>query len=376
HQTGSGSCHASRGLFPACYSCIRHCTRSGIGQANVRPVKVASWLPNFRGCGMLVSIVVPCFNEESVIEELHRRLIAVLSSSRHFQFEIIYVDDGSRDRTLELLTALQARQSNIRVLQLSRNFGHQIAVSAGLERAAGAAAIVIDADLQDPPEIIPEMIARWRDGYHVVYAVRTDRAGELSFKLWTAKAFYRLINWLSNIEIPRDAGDFRLMDREVVDVLLAMPERDRFLRGMVSWAGFQQIAVFYERNARKAGTSKYTLRKMMHLAIDGVVSFSSTPLRLAIWIGFFAIALAFAGIAYAVLMRIFTTDWVPGWASIFVAVLFIGGVQLLSLGIIGEYISRIYGEVKQRPLYVVQKQLGFTREAATRGKARKKKGSR
>src|SRR5262249_44896915 len=233
---------------------------------------------------MLVSVVVPCLNEESVIEEMHRRLTTVLSSLRQVQSELIYVDDGSSDRTPELLSAFQARQRNVRILQLSRNFGHQIAVSAGLEHASGDVIIVIDADLQDPPEIIPEMLARWRDGYHVVYAVRTERAGELSFKLWTAKAFYHLINRLSNIEIPRDAGDFRLMSREVVKVLLAMPERDRFLRGMVSWVGFQQIAVFYERAARQAGTSKYSLGKMLHLAVDGVVSFSSTPLRFATWI--------------------------------------------------------------------------------------------
>jgi len=311
---------------------------------------------------MLVSVIVPCYNEEAVIRQTHRSLVAVLERLDDLEHEIIYVDDGSSDQTAEILQELQAGDEHVRVVLLSRNFGHQIAVTAGLEHASGDAAVVIDADLQDPPEVIMEMVARWRDGYHVVYGVRTDRHGETAFKLWTARAFYRLMNRLSKIKIPLNVGDFRLMDRKVVDALLAMPERDRFLRGMVSWVGFEQVAVLYRRAPRFAGTSKYPLLKMIQFATDGVLSFSFTPLRLAIWTGFMAIGLAIAGIIYAVVLRLYTTDWVRGWASLFVAILLMSGVQLISLGIIGEYIGRIYGEVKQRPLYFVQRRLGFKKE--------------
>jgi dolichol-phosphate mannosyltransferase len=271
------------------------------------------------------------------------------------------VDDGSRDRTAHVLRALQAGDARVRVVLLSRNFGHQLAVTAGVEHASGRCVVIIDADLQDPPEVIAEMHARWREGADVAYSVRTDREGETRFKLWTAKLFYRLMNRLSGIEMPVDTGDFRLMDRKVVDALLAMPERDRFLRGMVSWVGFRQVAVGYRRAPRFAGASKYPLLKMLRFAADGVLSFSFAPLRLATWTGFFALAVALAGILYAVILRLFfdPTHWVRGWASIFVAVLFLGGVQLVSLGIIGEYIGRIYGEVKHRPLYFVRERLGF-----------------
>ncbi|MGI8656668.1 MAG: glycosyltransferase family 2 protein [Pyrinomonadaceae bacterium] len=308
---------------------------------------------------MLISVVVPCYNEEAVIRETHERLSATLRQLSGFDYEIIYVDDGSRDETLRSLHELQAGDKRARVVALSRNFGHQIAVTAGLEHAAGDAVVVIDADLQDPPEVILEMVARWQDGYDVVYGVRTDREGETQFKLWTAKLFYRLINQLSKVQIPLDVGDFRLMNRRVVEAMLRMPERDRFLRGMVSWVGFRQVAVMYKRQPRHAGASKYPLFKMLAFAMDGVVSFSFTPLRLAVWTGFAAIALAFAGIIYAVLLRFLTNDWVRGWASIFVAVLFMSGVQLVSLGIIGEYVGRIYGEVKKRPLYFVRERHGF-----------------
>ena len=311
---------------------------------------------------MLVSVVVPCYNEEEVLRETHAHLTAALAGCGA-GFEIVYVDDGSSDRTAEVQRELQAADPRVRVVRFSRNFGHQIAVSAGLEHAAGDCCVVIDADLQDPPEVIPEMLALWREGYHVVYGVRTDREGETAFKLWTAKLFYRLINRLSDVKMPVDAGDFRLMDRRVVDVLLSMPERDRFLRGMVTWVGFRQAAVMYRRAARRAGESKYPFLKMLKFATDGVVSFSFTPLRLAVWSGFISIALALAGIAWAILERLLSEDWVRGWASIFVAVLFLGGVQLVTLGVIGEYIGRIYAEVKRRPLYVVAERLGFDRRA-------------
>lgn len=316
---------------------------------------------------MLISVIVPCYNEEQVIVETNRQLVATLNGLAPVDFEIVYVDDGSRDRTPDILREIQVADRHARVVRLSRNFGHQLAVSAGLEYATGDAVVIIDADLQDPPDVIPEMVARWRDGYHVVYGMRTDRHGETAFKLWTAKLFYRFINRLSKVQIPLDVGDFRLLDRRVVDVLLSMPERDRFLRGMVSWIGFRQVAVMYSRAQRRAGESKYPLLKMLQFAADGVLSFSLTPLRLALWVGFLSIGLAFAGILYALIVRLYTNDWVRGWTSIFTAVLFIGGAQLVTLGIIGEYIGRIYAEVKRRPLYVVEERLGF--DGQERGQA-------
>jgi dolichol-phosphate mannosyltransferase len=313
----------------------------------------------------LLSIVVPCFNEEAVLEETHRRLTLLFERLDDLDYEIIYVDDGSRDRTPEILLQLQDGDPHIRVLRFSRNFGHQVAVSAGVEHAAGDATVVIDADLQDPPETIPEMVRLWREGYHVAYGQRTDRPGETRFKRWTATAFYRIINRLTDTDIPVDTGDFRLMDRKVVDALKAMPERDRFVRGMVSWAGFRQVPVPYARAERYAGETKYPLRKMLHFALDGIASFSVAPLTVATWVGFAASALALAGIIYALSLRLFTRIWVPGWTAIFIAVLFIGGVQLISLGIIGEYIGRIYGESKRRPLYLLQERLGFRPRALT-----------
>ena len=306
-----------------------------------------------------ISVIVPCYNEEAVILETHRRLTAVLAGLPDLDYEIIYVNDGSRDRTAEILRDLQTADTHIRIVLLARNFGHQMAVTAGLEHAQGAAIVIIDADLQDPPEVIPEMLARWREGYDVVYGVRTDRAGETRFKLFTAKLFYRLINGLSNIEMPLDVGDFRLIDRKVLAALNQMPERDRFLRGMVSWVGFRQSGVFYSRAARFAGETKYPLLKMVRFAADAVLSFSFTPLRLAIYMGFVALLAAFGGIIYAV-YKYYEDDVVRGWASTFVALLLMSGVQLITIGIIGEYIGRIYGEVKKRPLYLVQERLGFT----------------
>ena len=315
---------------------------------------------------MLLSVVVPCFNEEEVIHETHRRLTAVLGAvgaREGLEYEVVYVDDGSRDRTAALLAGLQAGDRRVRVVRFSRNFGHQIAVTAGVEHAAGDAVVLIDADLQDPPEVIAALVARWREGYDVAYGVRTDRPGESAFKLATAKAFYRGINRLSDTPIPLDTGDFRLMGRPVVDALAAMPERDRFVRGMVSWVGFRQVAVPYRREARFAGASKYPLLKMVRFALDGVTSFSVQPLRVATWLGFAVSALAVLGILYALAIRLFTDDYVTGWTGMMIAVLFLGGVQLVSLGVIGEYVGRIYGEAKRRPLYLVAERLGFPRPA-------------
>lgn len=368
-------------------------------------------LPTTRpeGCGMLLSVVVPCKNEEEGLREAHRRLVSALESATTLDqsvtgsglmpvgeaknpirqtattsssaaptvtefrngasgrrdsgapicFEIIYVDDGSTDGTARILREIQAGENCVRVLRLSRNFGHQVAITAGLEHASGDAVVIIDADLQDPPEMIGEFLARWREGYDVVYGLRTDRPGETAFKLWTAKAFYRFINRLSETRIPLDTGDFRLMDRAAVDALLSMPERDRFVRGMVSWLGYSQVAVPYRRAARYAGNTKYPLFKMLRLATDGILSFSITPLRLATWMGFAASALAIFGILFALYDRFFAAGVVKGWTSSLIAVLFIGGVQLICLGIIGEYVGRIYGESKRRPLYFVRERLGF-----------------
>jgi dolichol-phosphate mannosyltransferase len=311
---------------------------------------------------LLLSVVVPCFNEELVLHETHRRLGGVLAGLDDLDYEIIYVDDGSRDRTPMLLQQLQVGDRHVRVVEFSRNFGHQIAVTAGVEHAAGDAVVLIDADLQDPPEVIAEMVARWREGYDVAYGVRTDRPGESAFKLATAKSFYRVINRMSETDIPLDTGDFRLMDRKVVDALQSMPERDRFVRGMVSWVGFRQIAVPYRREPRLLGESKYPLFKMVRFALDGITSFSVQPLRVATWLGFAVSAFALLGILYALGLRLFSSNWVTGWTAMMIAVLFLGGVQLLSLGIIGEYIGRIYGEAKRRPLYLVAERRGF-REA-------------
>jgi dolichol-phosphate mannosyltransferase len=307
----------------------------------------------------MISIVVPCLNEEEVLRDTNRRLVAVLEQLPQ-RFEILYVDDGSTDRTPEILRELQADDERIRVVRFSRNFGHQMAITAGLEHASGDAVAIIDADLQDPPEVLADFVAKWMDGFDVVYGVRSERQGETAFKLWTAKLFYRLIGKLSDTEIPLDTGDFRLMGRRVVNALLAMPERDRFVRGMVSWLGFSQAAVPYSRAARAAGVTKFSLFKMLRFATDGIVSFSILPLRLATWVGFAASGIALLGILITVVERLIGVEGlVKGWASILVAILFIGGVQLICMGIIGEYVGRIYGESKRRPLYVVRERMGF-----------------
>ena len=308
----------------------------------------------------LLSVVIPCMNEEQVIRETCHRLLSVLGAAE-FQVELILVDDGSKDGTPEILRELQALDSRVRVVQLSRNFGHQMAITAGVEHAEGDAVAIIDADLQDPPEVLLDFVAKWLDGYDVVYGVRTERDGETLFKQWTAKGFYRLIGRLSETKIPLDTGDFRLMDRQVVAALLSMPERDRYVRGMVSWLGFSQVSVPYRRAARFAGETKFPLLKMIKFAVDGIVSFSVIPLRVATWVGFFASGISILGILAVLLARYFRVlGVVKGWSSTVIAVLFIGGVQLVCMGIIGEYIGRIYGEAKHRPLYVIREKLGFS----------------
>lgn len=306
-----------------------------------------------------ISIVVPCFDESEVIETTIGRLCAFCDSEAEHDFEIIFVDDGSRDDTADRVASFARRDERIKLVRLARNFGHQVAVSAGIDAAAGAAVVIIDADLQDPPEVIHEMIASWRAGFEVVYGVRSERAGESGFKKRTAAAFYRILNRISEIPLPLDVGDFRLMDAKVVEVLKAMPERHRFIRGMVSWIGFRQVGIPYKREARWAGATKYPLQKMIGFASDGIISFSTVPLKLATHLGFLCSGLALAGIAYALLLRLFTSIWVPGWTLLFIAVTFFGGVQLVSIGIIGEYVGRMFMESKRRPLYVVRERVGF-----------------
>jgi dolichol-phosphate mannosyltransferase len=308
---------------------------------------------------ILLSVIVPCLNEEEALRGTHVRLSSALEQLPA-NFEVIYVDDGSTDTTPEVLRELQAYDSRIRVVRFSRNFGHQMAITAGLEHAAGDAVVIIDADLQDPPETIVDFFRKWQEGYDVVYGVRTEREGETAFKLWSAKLFYRFMTHLSDTQIPLDTGDFRLLDRRVLNVLLGMPERDRFVRGMVSWLGFSQVALPYRREARVAGVTKFSFFKMLRFALDGIFSFSIVPLRVATWTGFITSFLAIVGIVLVSLEHFLGVEGlVKGWTSTMFAVLFIGGVQLICMGIIGEYIGRIYGESKHRPLYVVREILGF-----------------
>jgi len=305
-----------------------------------------------------LSVVVPCFNEQDVIRETHGRLSACLKQLA-VAYEIVYVDDGSRDKTFAILADIQRGDPNVRTLRFSRNFGHQIAVSAGLDASTGDAIVIIDADLQDPPELIGEMLAKWQEGYEVVYGQRVQREGETTFKKVTAYVFYRVLNGLSDTPIPRDTGDFRLISRRVADVVRGMDERDRFLRGMISWVGFRQCALPYRRAPRFAGETKYPLIKMIRFANDGIMSFSIQPLRAATWLGMAAAAMAMTGIVYALLVRLLTDFWVSGWTFLIIAILFLGGVQLVVLGVIGEYIGRLYLQAKKRPLYVVDQRLGF-----------------
>lgn len=302
----------------------------------------------------LISLVLPCFNEEAVIAETWHRILAWASSEPGYRFEFVFVDDGSCDDTLPRLREFFAADARVRVIVFSRNFGHQFAVTAGVDAAHGEAVVLLDADLQDPPEVVSAMLAKWREGWQVVYGVRAERDGDSRFKIWSAHAFYRVLSHLSDTPIPVDTGDFRLMDRAVVDVLKQMPERDRFLRGMVSWVGFRQFPLPYRRAARYAGTSKYPLHKMIRFATNGILSFSMRPLQLAMDIGLACAALACAGIVWVFVMRLATHNWVPGWAATIIAVLFLGGVQLVCTGILGEYVGRLYMQSKSRPLYIVR----------------------
>jgi dolichol-phosphate mannosyltransferase len=304
------------------------------------------------------SFVVPVLNEQDSLEELYRRLHSVMEALDG-PSEVILVDDGSVDDSFEIMCKLQAGDSRIRVVRLSRNFGHQIALTAGLDRAEGRAVIIMDSDLQDPPEVALELAERWREGYDVVYAVRDERTGESRLKVATARGFYRLLSRIGDVRLPVDAGDFRLVDRRVVDAVSGMREHRRYLRGMFAWVGYDQTGVHYVRAARHGGSTKFPMRRMVSFARDGIVSFSTAPLRLALNFGFVVSVLSFLlGIAAAV-VKLTGIYAVPGWTSIAVGLAFLGGVQLIVLGVIGEYIAGIHDEVKQRPLYLVREQRGF-----------------
>ncbi len=307
-----------------------------------------------------ISIVAPVYNEEAVLTELHRRVSEVMDKTDE-SWELVLVNDGSHDRSAEVIATLHQKDPRVKGISFSRNFGFQVAVTAGLNHAQGDAVILTDADLQDPPELYPEMIAKWREGYEVVYGVRASREGETWFKLFTAKLFYRTIRRITQIDIPLDTGDFRLMDRRVVQAVNNMPERNRFLRGMIPWVGFKQTGVEYERASRFAGESKFgSVRQMLPFAIDAITSFSYLPLQLATYLGFLIAVISALAILTVILIRLFGPhNPLIGQATTLVSVLFLGGVQLISLGIIGEYLGRIYDEVKGRPLYLVDQKWGF-----------------
>jgi dolichol-phosphate mannosyltransferase len=310
------------------------------------------------------SFVVPVLDEQDGLDELYRRLVPVMDAMDG-PCEVVLVDDGSTDDSFDVMVKLHARDERFNVLRLSRNFGHQIAITAGLEYARGDAAIIMDADLQDPPEVALEMAKKWREGFDVVYAVRDSRAGESRAKVASARWFYRLLGRMSEVPLPVDAGDFRLVDRRALDPVLAMREHRRYMRGMFAWVGYDQTAVHYVRDARHTGATKYPLGKMLRFGADGIVSFSAAPLRVALTVGFSVSVASFAlGLLTIILKLAGVEHVVPGWASIAVALTFLGGIQLTMLGVMGEYIARIYEEVKQRPLYLVREWHG--RDAAPR----------
>jgi len=300
----------------------------------------------------MYSVVAPIFNEEETIPHFYARVVAVMEGLGE-SFELVLINDGSRDNSYAAMRDLHQRDPRVRVVNFSRNFGHQVAISAGLDHARGAAVVIIDSDLQDPPELIPELIARWKDGVEVVYAQRSDREGETRFKLLTAAIFYRLIARVTSMDIPRDTGDFRLLDRRVVDALVAMREHHRFMRGLSVWVGFRQEAVQYKRDARRFGTTKYPLLKMIRFSVDAITGFSYAPLQLATSFGFVLAGLSLLGILLAILLRI-VGGAIQGQGTTLIAVLFLGGIQLIFLGVIGEYLGRIYDEVRARPLYIVR----------------------
>ena len=307
-----------------------------------------------------ISVIIPMYYEEEVAEECYKRMTSVLQNIENYGYEIICINDGSRDKTLSILENLAIRDKRLKVLSFSRNFGHQCAVTAGLKYVTGDAIVIIDADLQDPPELIPEMLKLWEAGNDVIYGKRKTRDGESVFKLFTAKIFYKTLNALSDVEIPKDTGDFRLVDRKVVDTINSLPEHNKFLRGLFSWVGYKQIPFQYERKERFAGKTKYPLKKMLKLASDGIISFSTKPLKIVGGLGILSIVISFILLIYALISYIFKLNNLSaGWTSLMLGITFFAGVQLLSLWIMSEYIARIYDESKNRPQYIIEKKINI-----------------
>ena len=307
-----------------------------------------------------ISVVIPMYYEEKVAEECYKRMTEVLKGIENYTYEIIFVNDGSKDKTLPILEEIASKDEKVKVLSFSRNFGHQCAVTAGLQYVTGDAIVIIDADLQDPPELIPEMLKLWEQGNEVIYGKRKTRDGESKFKLLTAKMFYNTLNALSDVDIPKDTGDFRLVDRKVVDVVNSLPEHNKFLRGLFSWVGFEQKAFEYERKERFAGKTKYPLKKMLKLASDGIIGFSTKPLKFVGGLGIFAIIVSALILLYSILSFAFKwNNLTPGWTSIMVTTTFFSGTILISLWMIGEYIARIYDESKDRPQYIIKKKINL-----------------
>lgn len=299
-----------------------------------------------------LSIIIPIYNEEGNIPVLYNRLKSV-ADSIGVTYELIFINDGSKDASLPLIINLANQDTNVKYINFSRNFGHQIAVTAGIDHCSGNAIAIIDADLQDPPELIQDLYNKMKDGFQVVYARRNSRSGESFMKKFTAKMFYRILARITSIKIPVDTGDFRIMDRKIVEVLKQMPEQQKYLRGQIAWAGFNQTYIMYDRNERNAGETGYTYKKMIRFALDGITGFSNLPLKIATMAGFVVSGITFIISLYALYSRFVSKDYVPGWTSLILAVLFIGGVQLITIGLIGEYISRMSANVRNRPLYII-----------------------
>ena len=307
-----------------------------------------------------VSVVIPMYYEEEVAKECYNRTKNVLNSLENYEHEIIFVNDGSKDRTLPILKEIASKDENVKVVSFSRNFGHQAAVTAGLKFVTGDCILIIDSDMQDPPELLVDMLKLWEDGNEVIYAKRKTRKGESKFKLMTAKMFYKVLNGLSDVDIPKDTGDFRLVDRKVVDVINSMPEHNKFLRGLFSWVGFKQAPIEYERQERFAGKTKYPLKKMLKLASDGIISFSTKPLKIIGGIGIISILISFILLIYAILSYVFKwNNLASGWTSLMVAITFFAGVQLVSIWMISEYIARIYDDTKKRPEYIIDEKINI-----------------
>jgi len=309
-----------------------------------------------------ISVIVPMYYEEEVVLETYTRLTKVLQSLKEYEYEIVFVDDGSQDKTLQILEKIALQNGNVKVISFSRNFGHQAAVTCGLKYVTGDAIVIIDADLQDPPELIPEMVKLWEQGNEVIYGKRKARKGESKFKILSASMFYSTLSKLSEIEIPKNTGDFRLVDKKVVDVINSLPEHNKFLRGLFSWTGFKQIPYEYEREERFAGRTKYPLKKMLKLASDGIISFSTKPLKLVGELGILSLIMSVAIVIYALISYVFKLNHLAaGWTSIMIVVTFFSGVQLLSIWIMSEYVARIYDETRNRPQYIINKKINISR---------------